>query len=243
MYDPLLLGESVARRVCDGERRLYHRFRPGRFYGGSAAADVVGCNLRCAFCWSWRSSHGIPKDATAYAPQEVASRLVSIARRFGYHMVRITGGEPTLCPAHLMKVIKLVNNRGMLFILETNGMLIGRDKRLAQSLSEVDVFVRVSIKAPSARWFSKVTGAIPAAFELQLDALKNLVEAGVEPPRLRAAVVVGYGTKEEYETLLDKLESIHPELRKVEPEVLVMYPSVKRKLRSLNLIPSYYRLP
>ena len=243
MFDPIELGKRVASRVCTGEKRLYYRFRGGKFYGGIATADTVGCNLRCAFCWSWKASHGIPEGSKLYAPEEVARRLISIARSRGYEMARVTGGEPTLCFKHLVEVIKGVEREGLLFVLETNGILIGYDKRLAEELASHELFVRVSIKGPTAETFSKLTGAKPEVFELQLKALENLVEAGLRPPRVRAAIVVGYGSKEEYAELLRRLAAIHPALADVEFEVLVMYPSVRRRLEKLGLLPEIYYSP
>ncbi|MEM4889814.1 MAG: molybdenum cofactor biosynthesis protein MoaA, partial [Thermosphaera sp.] len=51
------IAEKQVTRLRNGvlERR-YYRFRGGRWYGGIATGDVVGCNLRCKFCWSWRYS-------------------------------------------------------------------------------------------------------------------------------------------------------------------------------------------
>ncbi len=234
------MGKQVARAVCKGKKRLYYRFRGGAFYGGIATADVVGCNLRCAFCWSWKASHGIPKEARLYSPEEVASKLIEIAEERGYDKVRISGGEPTLCPEHLYDVIDTVNDASLLFVLETNGILIGYDESIARELAKRYVYVRVSIKAPNPETFSKVTGAKPEAFELQIKALENLVRAGLRPPWVRAAVVIGYGDEEDYARLIERLARIHPALADIEPEVLTLYPSIKRRLIRLGLVPRVY---
>jgi uncharacterized Fe-S cluster-containing radical SAM superfamily protein len=31
--------------ICKGNKRKYYRFRAGRFYGGIATADCMGCNM------------------------------------------------------------------------------------------------------------------------------------------------------------------------------------------------------
>uniref|UniRef100_A0A7C5Z6G6 Molybdenum cofactor biosynthesis protein MoaA n=1 Tax=Ignisphaera aggregans TaxID=334771 RepID=A0A7C5Z6G6_9CREN len=57
VYDPILLSNDIEKYVIymkDSKiLRKYYKFRATKFYGGSATGDVVGCNLRCKFCWSW----------------------------------------------------------------------------------------------------------------------------------------------------------------------------------------------
>ncbi|ALU12545.1 molybdenum cofactor biosynthesis protein MoaA [Ignicoccus islandicus DSM 13165] len=238
MFDPIQLTEAVEKEVCKGEKRKYYRFRGGRFYGGSAAADVVGCNLRCVFCWSKGS---VRTDiGEFYSPEEVAEKLDRIAKSRGYYIVRLTGGEPTLCKEHLIEVIRLVT-RKYLFVLETNGILIGYDEDLAKRLASFDnLLVRISVKAPDPKTFSKVTGAREEAFDYVVRAFESLVRYGLEPPRLRAAVVLGYGDPKEF---IERLAEIHPALVEVEPEVLTLYPSVAKRLRKANLLPKVYRVP
>ena len=239
MFDPIELSKKVASVVCKGGSRKYYRFRGGRFYGGSSAADVVGCNLRCAFCWSVGSRRlDIGK---LYTPEEVSRKLIEIAERAGYPFARITGGEPTLCSNHLVRVIENVSKR-LTFILETNGILLGHDEELAKRIASFDnLLIRVSIKAATPEWFSRVTGASPRAFDLQIKALENVLSYGKEPPWLRVSLVVGYGSEEEYAKLLERLYNIHPKLIHVEWEILTLYPKIKRRLERMGLLPWMYR--
>jgi uncharacterized Fe-S cluster-containing radical SAM superfamily protein len=171
--------------------------------------------------------------------------LIKIVRRAGYSLVRISGGEPTLCSIHLLKVLEKVTSEGLVFILETNGILMGYDDSLAEKVARINnVYVRVSIKGPNERWFSKLTGAEPKFFEYQLRALENLIEFGKDPRWVRAAVIMGYGSEEEYSELLERLASIHPSLTNIEPEVLMLYPKLKRRLERAGLLPKvYYEAP
>ncbi len=231
-YDPVKLAERVREEVTRGLERLYWRFRYTRFYGGCSTADVVGCNLRCAFCWAL-PSRIIPKDSRYYKPEDVVRELVIRAKT---HYLRISGGEPTIAQEHLIEVLKRVP-KGYIFILETNGILIGYDKEFACELARFkNVFFRVSIKAANAEWFRKVTGA-SYGFELQLKALENLLECGVRPGMVRAAVVLGYGSKGEYAKLLRRLSEIHPSLADVEWEIIKLYPKVEERLRRSGLYP------
>jgi len=94
--------------VCRNNKRKYYRFRADRFYGGIATADCMGCNMDCAFCWSYRTRLHPERFGTFYSPEAVVERLVRIAHEHGFRAVRISGNEPTLCKDHLLDVIKAV---------------------------------------------------------------------------------------------------------------------------------------
>ena len=178
VYDPLSLSRSVESVVCQGLRRKYYRFRATRFYGGSATADTVGCNLRCVYCWNWRINADPGRFGNFYAPEDVARRLTSLARRHGYRYVRVTGGEPTLCFSHLLRLVELTPSR-YTFILETNGLLLADEERV-RAISRFDnIFVRVSLKGVDGETFHRVTGAEPRFFDLQIRALELLASFGV----------------------------------------------------------------
>lgn len=232
MFDPVAKAEETARIVCQGERRKYHRFRPARFYGGIATADCVGCCLGCAFCWSWHQvAH--PQDyGRFYTPQEVASRLVSIARRHGFSQVRVSGNEPTLCRAHLLQVIAAIP-KDLVFILETNGILIGHDASYATELAAFpNLYVRVSLKGTNEAEFSRLTGATPEGFRLQLQAIGNLWREGVQ---VQPAVMVSFSPPENVEALRRRLAAIAPPLAEVEIEELVLYGDVAEHLKQFGI--------
>jgi len=157
MIDPLELSEKVERIVGSGEKRKYYRFRPAFYYGGIATADCVGCCLRCLFCWSWHILVQPEKVGRFYSPEEVARNLTSIARKKGFHQVRISGNEPTLHQSHLLKVLELIPKE-IRFILETNGILIGHDPSYAKGLSRFPhLYVRVSLKGACPEDFGRLT--------------------------------------------------------------------------------------
>jgi uncharacterized Fe-S cluster-containing radical SAM superfamily protein len=232
MYDPVRKAEETAKIVCMGNLRKYRRFRPARFYGGIATADCVGCNLRCRFCWSWREAVRPEESGEFLVPEAVARRLVDIARGKGYRKVRISGNEPTICPEHLIEVMKLIPE-DFLFILETNGILIGHDEALAGRLARFsNLYARVSLKGTTGEEFSLLTGAMPEGFLLQLRAVENLYRAGV---RVQPAVMVSFSPAENVKALQRRLGAIAPELAEIEVEELVLYRDVEERLRKAGI--------
>ncbi|RLB07806.1 MAG: hypothetical protein DRG50_01655 [Deltaproteobacteria bacterium] len=96
-FNPLQRAEEVEELVMKGQKRKYYRFRPARYYGGIATADLVGCNLLCAYCWNYdRNLEPSKCEGWYYSHTEVAERLLAIARRKGFNRIRLTGAEPIL---------------------------------------------------------------------------------------------------------------------------------------------------
>ena len=232
MFDPVKLAQDTEELVCKDVRRTYYRFRPARFYGGISTGDCVGCCLRCAFCWSWRQVERPTKFGELHSPEDVASRLISVATTNSFRQVRISGCEPTIGRAHLLRVLEFVPERYS-FVLETNGILIGADKSYAEDLGgHSNVHVRVSLKGASEEEFSRLTGAVPEAFELQLQALRNLVDAGV---KVHPACMVSFSTPASIAQLRQRLASIAPSFADFEVEELILYPHVKARLKHLKV--------
>ena len=241
-YDPIklttIIRDVVVRIEGNTELRKYYRFRGGRWYGGIATADSVGCNLKCRFCWSWRVRDRASQIGKFYTPQQVVSKLLAIARRRGYRQVRISGGEPTLSMNHLVKVLELLEAESprTLFILETNGILIGFNKDYAKMLSKFrNVHVRVSLKGCTEQEFHILTGAKPDAFNLQLQALKNLLDVGVST---HPAVMLSFSTEKSVKKLIERLRDIDKSLvEEFEEEYVFLYPHVKEILKKFGLKP------
>ena len=228
MLDPIALAERLQEVIGSAEKRKYYRFRPAPYYGGIATADCVGCCLRCLFCWSWHIIVQPEKIGRFYSPEEVARNLISIARKKGFQRIRISGNEPTLHRSHLLNVLKLVPPE-LHFILETNGILVGHDPSYAKDLSRFpNLYVRVSLKGASAEDFTRLIGANPGSFNLQLKALENLVEAGVD---CFPAVMANFSSPEETKRLRQRLKAIRPDFSDFEEEELILYPFVQENLR------------
>lgn len=230
--DPLVLAERVREIAGSGEKRRYYRFRPAPFYGGIATADCVGCCLKCLFCWSWHIMVQPEKTGRFYSPEEVVRNLLSIVRKKGFHQVRISGNEPTLHRSHLLQVLQLIPHE-IHFILETNGILIGHDPSYAKDLSRFpNLYVRVSLKGACPEDFSRLTGTRPEGFTLQLKALENLLEKGVD---CFPAVMANFSSQEEIRKLSQKLREIRPDFANFEEEELILYPFVMDHLQKAGL--------
>jgi uncharacterized Fe-S cluster-containing radical SAM superfamily protein len=228
MLDPIALAEKLKGIVGSGEKRKYYRFRAAPYYGGIATADCVGCCLRCLFCWSWHIIIHPEKKGRFYSPEEVARNLISIARKKGFQRIRISGNEPTLHRPHLLRVLELIPGE-LHFILETNGILIGHDPSYAGELSRFNnLHVRVSLKGACPEGFTQLTGANPEGFGLQLKALENLVEAGVD---CFPAVIADFSSPEEIKKLRQRLKAIRPDFADFEEEELILYPFVSENIQ------------
>jgi uncharacterized Fe-S cluster-containing radical SAM superfamily protein len=234
MYDPIELGKVTEKVICKDSLRKYYRFRGGMFYGGIATADCVGCNLSCAFCWS-RAPRKHPEIVGHfYTPQQVSEKLVKIASARGYSKLRISGNEPTLGKSHLLRLLELLNETDYLFILETNGLLLGADETYAKELAGFEnLHVRVSLKGCDEAQFSQLTGAKPEAFELQLRSLENLIEAGVS---CHPAIMKEFTNEIKLSKLRGRLERIDPKLAaELEFEFLICFPHVIQGLKKIGI--------
>ena len=230
--NPLELAEFLRRKVCKNGTRKYYRFRGGRFYGGIAAADCVGCVLDCVFCWSYKPRCNPDTVGKFYTPKQVVEKLIGIAKKNGYKKLRITGNEPTLCREHLLEVLKLVPD-DMLFILETNGILLNEEYVKALIPFKHHLHVRVSLKAVTEEQFTYVTAMEGQYLKYQFNALRYLNDAGIS---CNAAIMEELLDKNTAEILVNKLADIDTSLaQNLEFESLIMYPFIEHELERRKL--------
>jgi uncharacterized Fe-S cluster-containing radical SAM superfamily protein len=232
MFDPIEMAKLARNIVCRNDQRKYYRFRPSRFYGGISTADCVGCCLKCVFCWSWREVARPEIFGDFYTPKEVVRSLISIAKKKNIGQLRISGNEPTICREHLIKVLELIP-KDFVFILETNGILIGNDPTYAEELSRFSrLHVRGSLKGTCEEEFSRLTGAISEGFQLQLKALEYLDKCMINA---HPACMVSFSTPENIAALRKRLKATNPAFEDFEVEELILYPSVKERLKKLKI--------
>jgi uncharacterized Fe-S cluster-containing radical SAM superfamily protein len=231
MYDPLKRTKALEQYAFEGNLRRYYRFRSAKWYGGIVTRDVTVCNLLCHFCWAGDDIRQHPERVgKMYSPEQVFDKFDAISKKCGYKLMRLSGQEPTIGREHLLELLRLLARTKYRFILETNGILIGAEKDYAEDLAKFqNVHVRVSIKGTTESEFSLLTDADPKFFQLQLDAVKNLLEAGIS---VHPAVMISFSTEDNIKSFLSRLESIEPGLsNQMEIEELILYPHVVKRLK------------
>ena len=87
-----------------------------------------------------------------------------------------------MCKDHLLQVLELVKTTDYLFMLETNGILLGHDHNYAKQLDQFsrNLHVRVSLKAGTPEAVQKRTGAAGKFYELPFLAIRNLGQTNLE---------------------------------------------------------------
>jgi uncharacterized Fe-S cluster-containing radical SAM superfamily protein len=157
-----------------------------------------------------------------------------VARKAGVDQLRISGAEPTLGKAHLLGLLERVERSPFrLFVLETNGILIGADPDYARQIARFKkVHTRVSLKAGTPEAFARKTGATPESFELPFKAIMNLAEAGASFHAASMTADTRIVSEKERRSLVDRLKAIHPSLvRHLEEEVVDAYRTTLERLR------------
>jgi len=185
-FDPIQRSNEVEALVMDGNRRRYYRFRHARFYMGIVTADAVGCNLLCAYCWNYAKNEK-PTTGTYYSPQEVAGKLISIAKKKQCWKFRISGCEPFLgqaSTAHLYEIINRVlqENPASRFIIETNGVMLGACPGLLDDFpiraGDQSTKLRISLKGMDNQQAESITGAI-GVYDMQIKAIQEIAKRGL----------------------------------------------------------------
>jgi len=253
-FNPLeLAGETekmVTRMGPEGLERKYVGIYSAPVYRGIATGYAAGCCLRCIYCWSNWSRDFPEKLGKFYSHKEVAQKLFKAAEegitspgweRFKHlkvNKLRLSGCEPTIGKEHLLSLLGcLKRSKYPLFILETNGVLMGADRNYVKELVEFaeKLYVRVSFKAATPEGFTQRTGAIGEYYELPFKAFKYLLDDRIY---VRAAAMTDpkIMPEEERKVLIDKLGEIDPRIsdnpKELEEEQIDEYDTTIHRLRA-----------
>ena len=223
LRDPVREAERIEEVVVRSNRgsvlRAYFTIGLHESYAENAVlAGMMGCNLSCVYCM-WPSSYINPRKIGRekyLSPSEAASRILSVAKDHGLGEVRLSGGEPTLGWEHTKELIRLLRDRRLRVVLETNGILPAiREDIVSDIAGYTEIMVRVSIKAATPEIFETLTRT-PARYH--------------DYPFI----------------FIERLASIDERLvRNAEPEILVVYPHILKRFKRLGrrLRPSPFKYP
>ena len=250
-FDPLELARIteriVTRKGPEGLERKYTGIYSAPVYRGVATGYAVGCCLRCMYCWTNWSRDFPELYGKFYSPRAVAESLFQAAEKgitapqwekfkhFKITKLRLSGCEPTIGKEHLLAVLEYVmDSKYPLFILETNGILLGADRNYVKQLSNFrnKLYVRVSIKAATPEGFTQRTGAIGSFYELPFRALEYLLDEGIftRPAAMTDPRVM---PQTERTLLLKKLGKIDKEFEvDLEEELINGYDTTLKRIRA-----------
>ena len=237
-YCPVALATATEKVVVDGNRRKYVQLgRPLRFYGGTTSATEVGCNLRCKFCFSDKPVWKPKSTGRFYTPRQVFDGLAKSARKHGHKLISASASEGTLGRQHLFELLDLVEQSEFIYILETNGIVLGNDPEFVQALARYKrLHVRVSIKGTSPEEYHDLTGAMPSSYRLPFQALGHLIDAEVS---CNACVMVSFSSEEGIVDVKRQLAAVHPGiLKSLELEKITLFPKVAERLEKAGLKPT-----
>ncbi len=236
-YDPIALTAATEKVAVEGNRRKYVQLgRPLRFYGGTTSTTEVGCNLRCKFCFSDNPVWKPKQTGKFYSPQQVFDGLAKTARKHGHMTISASASEGTIGKQHLLELLDLVEGSEFVYILETNGIILGNDPEYVKELKKYKrLHVRVSIKGCSPEKYHTLTGANPESYELPYQAIRYLIDEGVS---CNACLMASFSSETGIKRVKDKLADINPGvLKSLEIERITMFPKVVKRLRKHGLKP------
>jgi uncharacterized Fe-S cluster-containing radical SAM superfamily protein len=253
LFDPLALAEQtekiVTREGSEGLERKYTGIYSAPVYRGIATGYAVGCCLRCIYCWTDWSRDFPEQFGEFYSPKRVARELFKAAERgitspgwerfrdMKVDKLRLSGCEPTLGKEHLLSTLAdVAESRYPLFILETNGIILGSDRDYVKRLAEFadKLYVRVSFKAATPEGFTQRTGALGNYYEFPFKALKYLLDEGIYA-RAAAMTDPRVVPRKEREILIGKLSEIDPGIgRDLEEEQIDAYETAINRLKAFD---------
>jgi len=127
-------------------------------------------------------------------------------------------------------------SRYPLFILETNGILLGTDRDYVKELAKFKkLYVRVSFKAATPEGFTQRTGGLGSYYELPFKALEYLLDEGIDA-QAAAMTDPRVMPEEERGILIEKLSKIDPRISDegLEEEEIDSYNTTVQRLKALS---------
>ncbi len=142
--------------------------------------------MRCVYCRP--EGYATHRDESELSPDEIEAIVRHLSDSHGLVKVRLTGGEPTVCP-DLLEIVRRVSRIAGIadLAMTTNGLTLSRQ---AAALREAGLKrINISIDSLNPQTFAAVTGVnqLPRV----LDGIDAALSAGLCPVRLNTVVVRG----------------------------------------------------
>jgi len=140
------------------------------------------CNLRCIHCWI-KPEHVADNRAYQQANRDNISMdlmesVVQQALDLGLVNIKLTGGEPFVCP-EIFDYLDCFAKYDLSFTIETNATLLTPDK--IKKLTTYNIrLLSTSLDGSSARIHDRIRG-IPGSFDRTVKAIAGLVEHDLSP--------------------------------------------------------------
>lgn len=154
------------------------------------------CNLRCRYCVPSVGELSVRGEQTVRGETLPLDDLFLIVREFaslGIRKIRVTGGEPLLCPGLLPFVEKIASLGGVEEVaLTTNGILLPQMARelKAAGLKRINLSID-SLREPKYR---EITGG--GTLDAVLAAVRAAKQAGLTPVKVNTVLIRGFNDDE-----------------------------------------------
>ena len=163
----LRLSSKIFKDIQD--RKLYPKELDGPL--GCQLELTHRCNLRCKQCYN---QSGCSKPDMSF------KKWMNVARQLTdmdiFECV-ISGGEPLMLGNNLYKIMDVLHDSGIMFVLVTNGMLV--DKRVINKISKYDYYwVQISIDGSRPEIHDKIRG-VKGSWKKAIDAAKMVSGTGL----------------------------------------------------------------
>lgn len=148
------------------------------------------CNLGCTYCMPHMKPKTFKSDEVLTG--EEVLRIVRVARDFGVHKVRLTGGEPLLRD-DILELVRGIKKAGVPDLsVTTNGMFLGER---AESLKEAGLDrLNVSLDTMRPDRFKEITGG--GDLEKVLNGIDEAERVGLSPIKLNIVPIRGVNDDE-----------------------------------------------
>lgn len=173
--------------------------------------QMLGCNLRCAFCWvPDEKKIGVRCLPVLYryqTPEDTYEIIRDMAHADNLKRVRVSGCEPLINPKHLLRVIRMAVSDGYDYVLDTNALLLTEDFLASIKPYRNKIYIYMGLKGSNPQLFQKITTAESRFWYRQLEALRLIVKHGFT---LGVNIMANFTPADTLQTLFRELYQISP---------------------------------